>query len=73
MEVASNNLVGKPGYALSHVAPVGLQTGESALPAPPLFARLFRRVHLLCGHAKIASQTLATRVIQSMIAKWDRI
>src|SRR5205823_4662763 len=25
VEVASNNLVGKPGYALSHVAPVGLQ------------------------------------------------
>ena len=72
MEVASNNLVGKPGYALSHVAPVGLQYGRisTACSATGLLRGCFEESISYAGTRKIASQTLGNiGVIQSMIAR----
>ena len=72
MEVASNNLVGKPGYALSHVAPVGLQYGRisTACSATGLLRGCFEESISYASTRKIANQTLGNiGVIQSMIAR----
>ena len=72
VEVASNNLVGKPGYALSHVAPVGLQYGRisTACSATGLLRGCFEESICYAGTRKIANQTLGNiGVIQSMIAR----
>ena len=72
VEVASNNLVGKPGYALSHVAPVGLQYGRisTACSATGLLRGCFEESISYASTRKIANQTLGNiGVIQSMIAR----
>jgi len=72
VEVASNNLVGKPGYALSHVAPVGLQYGRisTACSATGLLRGCFEESISYASTRKIANQTLGNiGVIESMIAR----
>jgi alkylation response protein AidB-like acyl-CoA dehydrogenase len=72
VEVASNNLVGKPGYALSHVAPLGLQYGRisTACSATGLLRGCFEESISYAATRKLGNQIVGDMgMIRSMIAR----
>jgi alkylation response protein AidB-like acyl-CoA dehydrogenase len=72
VEVPSANLVGKPGFALSHVAPVGLQYGRisTACSALGLLRGCFEESIAHASRRKIGEKTVGDfGMIRSLIAK----
>jgi alkylation response protein AidB-like acyl-CoA dehydrogenase len=72
VEVPSANLLGKPGFALSHIAPVGLQYGRisTACSALGLLRGCFEETISYAATRKIAEQTVGDiGMIRSLIAR----
>ena len=72
VEVPSVNIVGKSGFALSHIAPVGLQYGRisTACSAAGLLRGCFEESISYAATRKVANQTVGNiGMIRSMIAK----
>ncbi len=72
VEVPSGNIVGKPGFALSHVAPVGLQYGRisTACSAVGLLSSCFVKSISCAATRKIADQIIGDLgMIRSLIAR----
>jgi alkylation response protein AidB-like acyl-CoA dehydrogenase len=72
VEVPSANIIGKPGFALSHVAPVGLQFGRisTACSTAGLLRGCFEESVSYAASRKIGNETLGDiGMIRSMIAK----
>ena len=72
VEVPSANIVGKPGFALSHVAPVGLQYGRisTACSALGLLRGCFEASITYAGMRKIADKTVGEiGMVRSLIAR----
>lgn len=70
--VPASSVVGKPGFALSHVAPVGLQYGRisTACSAAGLLRGCFEESIAYASERKIANQQLADiGMIRSLIAR----
>lgn len=71
VEVVSGNIVGRPGFALSHVAPVGLQYGRisTACSATGLLRGCFEESISYAARRKIAHRRVGDiGMIQSMMA-----
>ena len=72
VEVPSANLVGKPGFALSHVAPVGLHYGRisTACSALGLLRGCFEESIVQAATRKIGDKTVSDMgMIRSLIAR----
>jgi alkylation response protein AidB-like acyl-CoA dehydrogenase len=72
VEVPTANLVGKPGFALSHVAPVGLQYGRisTACSALGLLRGCFEESTAYAGKRKIGDKIESDfGMVRSLIAK----
>ena len=72
VEVPSANIIGKPGFALSHVAPVGLQFGRmsTACSTAGLLRGCFEESVSYAASRKIGNEILGDiGMIRSMIAK----
>jgi len=72
VEVPANNLLGKPGFALSHVAPVGLHFGRisTACSALGLLRACFEESVAYAGTRKIGDKTVGDLgMIRSLIAR----
>ncbi len=72
VEVPSANIVGKPGFALSHVAPVGLQYGRisTACSGLGLLRGCFEESVAYAAVRKIAEKTVGEiSMIRSLIAR----
>jgi alkylation response protein AidB-like acyl-CoA dehydrogenase len=72
VEVPSVNIVGKPGFALSHIAPVGLHYGRMATgcSAAGLLRACFEESISYGATRKVAGQSLGDiGMIQSLIAR----
>lgn len=72
VEVPSTNLVGKPGFALSHVAPIGLHYGRisTACSALGLLRGCFEESIAHAAMRKIGDRTVgAIGMIRSLIAR----
>ena len=72
VEVPAANLVGKPGFALSHVAPVGLHYGRisTACSASGLLRGCFEESIAYAAKRKIGNQTVGDiGMIRSLIAR----
>jgi alkylation response protein AidB-like acyl-CoA dehydrogenase len=72
VEVRSADIVGKPGFALSHVAPVGLQYGRisTACSALGLLRGCFEESIVYAAVRKIAEKTVGEfGMIRSLIAR----
>jgi alkylation response protein AidB-like acyl-CoA dehydrogenase len=72
VEVSSSNIIGKPGFGLSHVAPVGLQYGRisTACSASGLLRACFEDSVSYAADRKVAGRRLGEiGMIRSMIAR----
>jgi alkylation response protein AidB-like acyl-CoA dehydrogenase len=72
VEVPAANLVGKPGFALSHVAPVGLHYGRisTACSALGLLRGCFEESAAYAARRKIGDQSVGDLgMIQSLVAR----
>ena len=72
VEVPTANLVGKPGFALSHVAPVGLHFGRisTACSALGLLRGCFEESIAYAAKRKVGDKTVGERgMIRSLIAR----
>ena len=72
VEVPAENLIGKPGFALTHVAPVGLHHGRisTACSALGLLRACFEESTSYAGTRKIGGKTLGDLgMIRSLIAR----
>lgn len=72
VEVSLANIVGKPGFALSHIAPVGLQYGRisTACSAAGLLRGCFEESVSYAATRRIANQTVGDiGMIRSLVAR----
>jgi alkylation response protein AidB-like acyl-CoA dehydrogenase len=69
--VPASNIVGKPGFAFSHVVPVGLHYGRisTACAALGLLRGCFEESTDYAASRKVNGQVIGLGMIQSMIAK----